>query len=324
MIERLKSLLPIAPYILIGIAIWLNVKQLIKKKKKGVVLNRDRFKIRDVRFDWAISNKLYALSFSKYFRSFIPKEDDKKTHEITAKIAEANMSEKFDYRVYTMFQLMLALGVLIFTLILAFICRYASPLLRLLFNIQALENDPINSIFIIGAAFLLMTLFIPSAILKYMCNRNRNEFIKNLPLLQLIIITQINSDRTISEILYLLGKMETYYQDVFATAYRIYLRDRGAAFEFLETAFKDTGFVDTIVVLSSLDNYSRSESVKVLKGKTDGLRQEVTALKKKKGLLRGLLSEGSVGLPFCSVMLFGALPIVNMAMSMMAEVNGLI
>lgn len=320
---QLYTFLSYAPFILLFIAFVINYDAYKSGRKKKLVLNKDRFKIRETRFDWKISNRLYAYSFMKYFRPFIPEENDKKANEITALIVEANMNEKFDYRVYTMFQLLMAVMVLLLTLLLLFMVTFAKPLLTFLFNIREFEQNPINSIVIIGAFLLLLTLFLPSAVLKYIRNHNRSEFIKNLPVLQLIVITQINSNRTISEILYLLGKMDIYHQDVFAIAYRMYLRNRTDAFEFLETAFKGTGFVDTIIILSSLDNYSRNESARVLKGKMDGLRMEVAALKKRKGLLRGLLSEGSVGLPFCAVMIFGALPIVNMAMRMMQEINGM-
>lgn len=173
----------------------------------------------------------------------------------------------------------------------------------------------------IGIILLLMAL-VPNIYLNYVANKKNEAFIGELPLVQLFLILMISSKRPIGEILYTLSKNEGRYKNIFATGYRIFLRDKDAGFNYLESAFGKTSFRDSINVLSTIEEYEKDYSVEALKSKMSTLLDDVAASKKNRGVLRGLLSEGSIALPFVAVILLGVGPILYSVLISMNSIFG--
>jgi len=130
----------------------------------------------------------------------------------------------------------------------------------------------------------------------------------------------IRSKRPIGETLYTLTKTEGRYRNIFSTGYRMFLRDKDAGFQYLESAFAKTSFRDSINVLATCDEYSREYSAESLSSKMPTLLDDVAAAKKGKGVLRGLMSEGSIALPFVAVMMLTVGPILYSVMESMNSI----
>lgn len=178
----------------------------------------------------------------------------------------------------------------------------------------------ILSVFI--GILLLMGALIPNMYLNYIAGKKKEAFIAELPLIQLFLILMIRSKRPIGEILYTLSKNEGRYKNIFSTGYRIFLRDKDAGFDYLQSAFGKSSFRDSIVVLSTAEEYEKEYSAEALQSKMPTLLDDVAASKKSRGVLRGLLSEGSIALPFVAVMLLGVGPILYSVMLSMNSIFG--
>lgn len=232
-------------------------------------------------------------------------------------IARSEMTKKLDYRAFAVLQMVLLMTALFMTVVVFLFLLQGDALFRFLFNINIEDESNLLVMSIMsGMSFLLMA-FIPNIYIGHMARKKSDAFISDLPLLQLFLILMIRSKRPIGETLYTLSKTEGRYRNIFATGYRIFLRDKDAGFNYLESAFARTSFRDSINVLATCDEYSREYSAESLSTKMSTLLDDVAAVKKNKGVLRGLLSEGSIALPFVAVMLLVVGPILYSVMKSM-------
>lgn len=272
----------------------------------------------DKPFDNIMSNTLYKWSYQKPFVWFIPETPlHPAALSRNSVIARAELTKKLDYRAFTVLQTSLLAIALVLTLIVYLFLQQGDALFRVLFNIKLAEGGNMNIItVVIGIGFVMMAFF-PNIYINYIANKKTEAFVADLPLLQLFLILMIRSKRPIGETLYTLTKTEGRYRNIFATGYRIFLRDKDAGFNYLESAFARTSFRDSIGVLASCEEYSREYSAESLTSKLPTLLDDVAAAKKSRGVLRGLLSEGSIALPFIAVMLLTVGPILYSVMSSM-------
>lgn len=277
----------------------------------------------DKPFDNSFSNLLYRLSFSKPYVWFIPETPiHPKAVSRNAVIATAEMTNKLDYRAFTVLQTSLLSLSMISTFIIYLLLRQSDFIIRFFFNIDMSEgsNTTVLSVFI--GILLLMGALVPNMYLNYIAGKKTESFIAELPLIQLFLILMIRSKRPIGEILYTLSKNEGRFKNIFSTGYRIFLRDKDAGFDYLQSAFGKSSFRDSIVVLSTAEEYEKEYSAEALESKMPTLLDDVAASKKNRGVLRGLLSEGSIALPFVAVMLLGVGPILYSVMLSMNSIFG--
>lgn len=275
----------------------------------------------DKPFDNNISNLMYQLSFSKPYVWFIPETSiHPKAVARNSVIAKAELTKKLDYRSFTVLQTSLLAFALVMTLISYLLLQQGDFVVRVFFNISMEDGSNMNIVAVFTGVLFLLLALAPNIYINSVANKKSDAFISDLPLLQLFLILMIRSKRPVGEMLYTLSKTESRYRNIFSTGYRIFLRDKDAGFNYLESAFGRTSFRDSINVLATCEEYSRDYSAESLTSKLPTLLDDVAAIKKGKGVLRGLLSEGSIALPFVAVMLLGVGPILFSVMKSMDSI----
>lgn len=312
-------LLPIAFAIFLVLVNLLSYA--IQNQKKDPRLIYD---INDAPFDNALSNKLYQMSYSSFFGSFLPESADMpKAQDQDKMFAESGFATKLNYRVFGTVQIMLFIAAFAATFLIGGIMALNPWIVKLLFNIEMAKGE-FGPFLFIGMILILLCL-VPTLFFKSKANSRHAGFIKDLPILQLFIVLMLKSQRSTAEILYTLGKTNTRYREIFDIAYRISIRSQTEAFDYLRNAFAGTAFVDTITILATSEEYSKQDSIEVLEGRIDSLIQDVENIKGEKGVIKGLLSEGSIALPMIGLMVLVVVPILIYAMNMMNTAgNGII
>lgn len=286
------------------------LKTVAKKTEKKIIMEKP--------FQDDLPNELYALSFTQPFAEAInPDENDEKVLDLEKLIAEAGLSHKVNYRVYTVILLLIALvGFGIFLLFMLMSDQLAF-MMKILLNIDAGTADPAykkNLATVIVAAICLACLM-PKMYLKNRAKRNEFHFQKDLPILQLFIILILRAKRPISELLYVLSKTETRYKELFSNAYRVYLRNEDEGFVNLKKTFRATKMASTMNVLSEFNDYSKEESLMLLENNLEDIIQETNSMKRKKDITGAVMSQGSLMFPLISAVLLGLLPLAMYGMN---------
>lgn len=287
-----------------------------KKKKKETKFQYDAL---NKPFSKTWANDLYLISFKDPVAKFLPTDDmDEKAVRTNQAIAQAGFSEMLDYRVLTTMQLLLLAIASILTALIGFLLVNSLETWCALFNLNPEEVSPMTVFAVIGCVLIFGALM-PKLYINSKARNVRTEFIKNLPILQIFLVSMIKSNRPIHDILYTLGNAETVYRTIFSNAYRIYVRDKDSAYDYLQSAFSGTGWVNSIAVLRTSERFSRDETYKTLNSQIHDLEEEVSLMKSGKRNLKSLISEGSIALPFLAVMLLGIVPVVIWAFGMVSQ-----
>ena len=259
-------------------------------------------------FDNYLSNAINELSYKPPFVWLMPENpEDEKARNIDAMINKAGFQDKMNYRVLQTSQVLLLILAVIATLVFGVFVDNSKFLFKILMNID-IEGG--MTTFVAVGVIMLLLAFVPRIYIKFKADGNHAKFISELPILQLFIILMIRSRRTVPEIFYTLSKSEMRYKPIFERAYRIFLRDRRAAFVYLRGAFDGTPITDSISVLETFDEYSKEESAQILDNQLTSIVDQVATLKKNRNVLLGLVTEGSIMLPFAAIMLLVVTPIV--------------
>lgn len=266
------------------------------------------------------SNDLYTLSYSIPFKWFVnPDENNSKVKDINRLIKEAGMQEKINYRVFTSIQIGILIISIIMFMMINLIIDNIAVLVKFLFNISmdtamASPTGHLKAKLFIGMVLLICCL-IPKIWLKNKAKNNNYYFHKDLPIIQLFVILMLRSKRTIGDVLYVLSRTNTRYKQIFETGYRIYLRNKAEGFQYIQKSFEDTKFEETIVVLSEYNEYSKSESLKILENIMKEITDYTNNLKRKNDLSKLIFSQGSLFIPFLSIILLGIVPIAVYGLS---------
>ena len=275
-------------------------------------------KMLDRPFSNDLSNELYILSFSSPFTWFInPNEENEKVKNLNKKIIDANMSNKLNYRVFTTIQLLIFFVSIVVFLIFSLFIDHSYFVFKFLFNIDLGEGSSFLSMKIAVGVILLLCTVAPSIYIKNKAHKNELDFQKNLPILQLFIILMLKAKRPLSEVIYVLSKTNTIYKGIFDTTYRIYLRDKKEGMAYLATAFENTKFLDTVIVLSEYGEYSKSDTLKVLENGLKDITEYTNNLKRKKDIKGNVLASFSLGIPYIGVGLLCAVPIISWGLNLM-------
>ena len=303
------------------LGLLVNLYVLFKQQAEAADAERNIIMTRPFKSIW--SNELYALSFSPLFANFI---NDDENHEVVLDtnkmIAEAELSDIMDYRVLTVLKIIIMLVVASVTLITFLLSDYTGPIVNFLFGFPYDGGRDMTFVYVVGIIGLFM-IIIPNRIVKSRSNKNKVGFQEDLPILQLFIVLLLGANRPIGEVMYILSKTDMRYNSIFSTAYRIYLRDRSAAFEYLRQMFNGTHFTDTIDILATYQDYSKKDSLAILKNNMKILQEDVINYKKGKNVGKNLFTEGSIALPFVALMALGVAPIIVYALGMMSSAQNL-
>lgn len=263
---------------------------------------------------WA--NKLHQLSYSIPFVWFIDeKEESPKTKDIKEKIAEANLGHMFNYRSFTTLKVGLLITSILVFLLLLVIINNGQEVMRVLFNIErnstSIGNTPdsIQKIKSITFMILIALCLAPNIILKRRAMLYKYYYLKDIPVVQLFIILMLRSKKPVSEVLFALSKINTRYKGVFETGYRIYIRNKNEGFNYIEEAFGETRFKETVNALRDLGDYSREESIKLLENNMQQIVEYNNFLKRRNDLSKLVYSQSTIAIPFIAIIVLCFIPI---------------
>lgn len=265
------------------------------------------------------SNFLYGLSYLKPFIWFInPSEEDEKVKKTQVTLNKAGLHTKLNYRSFTSLQILLLLGGIFVFILLHFSLEAWIFLVAFLFNlpIKATPESLINARLLI-AGVLMLAIMAPKMIIRMRAKRNEFMFSQDLPLVQLSIILMLRARRPIGDIFFEMSRTDNRYREIFETAYRMYVRDKSDAYEYLYRQFDGTGFEEAIKVLEQMGEFSKGQSIIVLENGLQTLIKNGQNQKRGKALAGNLASQFSMLLPFGGVILLGAVPIIAYALSML-------
>lgn len=269
-------------------------------------------------FENETSNFLHGLSYLKPFIWFInPDEEDVKVKKMQVTLNKAGLHTKLNYRSFTSLQILLLLGALFVFALLFFSLEAWIFLVAFLFNLP-IETTPeslLNARLIIAVG-LMFAMMAPQMIVRMRAKRNEFLFSQDLPLVQLSIILMLRARRPIGDIFFEMSRTENRYREIFETGYRMYVRDKNDAYEYLHRQFDGTGFEDAIQVLEQMGEFSKDESIIVLENGLQNLIKTGQDKKRGKALAGNLASQFSMLLPFGGVILLGGVPVVVYALSM--------
>lgn len=275
-------------------------------------------------FDNDYTNLAYNLSFVVPFVWFVEEDErHEKAVAINKLIEEANMKRTVDYRSFTTLQILLFLmGTVIFLILNIGLV----PIINLLaygFNLSSESLTGEGGTLLLIRSIIFSVCVLPSLLMKlYMKRRIASRevtFLKDLPLLQLFIILMLRSNATINEVLFTLSTTETAYQQMFAQAYRIYLREPAEAFDFLEDAFYHTKIIETIYMLRGFSQYAKEESIQTLENNQGEILEHTAAARKKAEASKNLFAQVSMSFPFIAVLILGGGPLVFYALQLFSS-----
>lgn len=303
----------IIPVLISALCFFLTIS-IGKVKQKNITLAQP--------FKNHTSNNLYTLSYSKGFSSFVhsnPKHKD--VVKINSLIAEAGQSHQMDYRVFSVIRiicLMIGLGLTLLTFIGT---EWVFTIIKFLFNIHVtIDNVSSESQLQFFTLILGVSLYyIPLLILKSNAKKRRFKFIKDLPVLQLFITQMLRSHNPISQVLYLMSKIDTQYKEIFAISYRIYMRNTEEGLAYLKSSFKGTKFEETVAILQDYGQYANEESIITLEHIRKDIQNQVEHINKSKAVTKLLASQGAIAIPFISIIALTFIPIIIYGNSLMSS-----
>lgn len=269
-------------------------------------------------FENETSNFLHGLSYLKPFIWFInPDEDDRKVRASQVKLNKAGLQSKLNYRSYISLQILLLFAALLLYLVLTLSLEAWIFLSAFLFNLPIEANSgSLTKVRLVLAVLLMAAMMAPSVFIGMRAKRNEFMFSQDLPLVQLSIILMLRARRPIADIFFELSRTDNRYREIFETGYRMFVRDKKDAYEYLFRQFEGTGFEEAISVLEQMGEFSKEESIKVLENGLQQLIRNGQEKKRGKALAGNLASQFSMLLPFGGVILLGGVPIVVYALSM--------
>lgn len=272
-------------------------------------------------FENETSNFLHGLSYLKPFIWFInPDEDDPKVRASQVKLNKAGLQSKLNYRSYISLQILLLFASLLLYLVLTLSLEAWIFLSAFLFNLPIEATDESLLKVRLGLAVVLMVAMIaPNIVIGMRAKRNEFMFTQDLPLVQLSIILMLRARRPIADIFFELSRTDNRYREIFETGYRMFVRDKKDAYEYLYRQFEGTGFEEAMSVLEQMGEFSKEESIKVLENGLQQLIRSGQEKKRGKALAGNLASQFSMLLPFGGVILLGGVPIVVYALSMFKD-----
>jgi len=293
--------------ILIGAIILYNGNHL----KNSPEINKQKFENK-------FFNEMYLLSFGVPFKWFVDDDErptEKSTKELKRIIELGGFNKYFTLRSYMTFKVFITFVMLLFGGVTILMIGQWHNISKWLFAIEAnaVELDLYAKAMIVSS-FVFVGL-IPNIILKSKVKKKLKNDVKDIPVLQMFIILMLRSNKTISEILYALSKIDTPHKEVFEKSYRIYLRNKVEGIAFLKKHFDDTKFVDTFNLLEDIGEYARSECIRILENNLHSIVEETTMIKRRNDMSRLIFSQASMFIPFIAIICLGALPLIIMGLN---------
>ena len=295
-------------YILVALSLGINFLCICLNKFE------DEKKTFNPIFTYKWANLLYFLSFVAPFKFFIDeKEEAPKTKEIISNLNEAHLTHLLNYRSFTVLKLSLGLIEFVLYFIIMFFVKNIHTIFYFLFKteISPVTGSNLENMYIIMALVMMFGLLIPNIIIKKRANEYAYSTLRDIPLLQMFILLMLRSNKTTSEIFYGLSKINTCYRNVFHIAYLKYMRNYNDCFDFLNEAFKNTDFQETVKIIKSLPNYSKEETIAILENQMNITISDTNNKKRGKDVSGLVLSQATVMFPFLAFCVLVLVPIAT-------------
>lgn len=303
-------------YIIAFVLLVLYIIISISNKSQKLMLNSKR------KFRGEIYNELYNYSFVSPFKYFIPeKEKDKNAVKLTEQINQAELTEKFNYRSFIVLKLMLLFfGIILFSINLLLL-ENLGPIVKFLFNVKDFAKGANLDTKILIALICICISIIPSIYLKYKAKNNLENKIKDIPVLQLFIISMYRSNRSVREILYVLGRTNTRYKEIFQSGFRIFVRDEDKGFNYINSKFKGTKFEDTLKIIRQSNDYSKSEIIRSLENNMQETIEFNNQRKQSANVTKLLYTDASFVIPFIGTACLTFVPLAIYGISLASNSN---
>lgn len=265
--------------------------------------------IKKDKFEGKFFNIINLISYSFPINVFVKEERElsKREKKIEKKINELDLGYMFDLRSFMALKFfLLFISLLIFFIAMVIIKYYNNG------SFSILEH--INYLIII---FIIP--YIPDLYLRGKEKDYEKFYYDEVIILQLFMVLLIKSNATIEDIIFAFSKMNTYHKRTFQKAYRISLRNKGEALNYLEEKFKNTMFGNSFNILSNMFKYPKKDSVRILQANLRTMEKESLNQKRKKELTKFSYSQISVVIPFLITVFLGAIPFIKYGISTMVN-----
>jgi len=278
---------------------------------------RNNPEINTQKFKKEFYNEMYLMSFGIPFKWFVD-DDDNPTEEKTKKLKKdlelAGFDQHFTLRSFMTFKVIIMMAFLLLGGLILFIMKNAHHFSKIFFNVEVAEQPLGIQTSLLVISICLFFALMPNLILKQKVKKKMKEDSKDIPVLQMFIILMLRSNKTIAEILYALSRVNTPHKKAFEKGYRIYLRNKGEGMSFLKEHFYGTRFVETFNLLEDIGEYAREECIRILENNLQSLVEETNTIKRRADLSKLIYSQASMIIPFTSILLLGAFPLVMMGL----------
>lgn len=270
-------------------------------------------RIRDLklgkRFNGGFYNFLYMLSYSIPLVYLIENDTNlaKKKDKIGENIHNLNLDDKFSPRSFITLKYLLFFFVVLMFFAVAFTLKSVTK------SFSIIDTFPF-------LAVCMLIALTPDLYLNIRRKQIKSFYENQAVLLQLFTILMVKSSATIEDILFAFSKMNTIYKEAFQEGYRICLRNKKEALNFLQERFKNYKFGDTFSILDSMYEYSKDDCVRILEANKRTMEEEVLNEQRKKAFSKFAYAQISVAIPFLSVVFLGAVPVLYYGISMMRSV----
>ena len=259
-------------------------------------------------FDGKSYNFLYKLSFAYPLNKLLDKKKalSKRERKLDQELKELDLNHKFNLRTFLALRFLLLFIPLFIMLSLILYFKYFTSGFNVANQLKWLIVP-------------VVLAYIPDAyLIKKKLDYEEFNF-NEVVILQMFMLLLIKSNSTIEDILYAFSRMETYHKRTFEKAYRISLRGKADALEFLQDKFSGTVFGSSFKILDEMFMYSKEDSVRILESNLKTIQKESLKNKTRKELTKFSYSQISVVVPFLVAILLGAMPLIQYGMDLMAS-----
>lgn len=273
-------------------------------------------------FESPFYDLLYRLSFVYPFKWFV--DDDKKLTakglQVKEELRITGMDKKYTAQSFMAYKVIMLMIALILAGLLVLILKNSSVFMTVMLGMKQTTEEAggvsNRTLIFVMSACLLIPLF-PGMGLKNKAKRALVSNTKDLPMIQMFTILMLRSNKTVSEILFALSKLNTNHKEVFERGYRIYLRNKHEGMSYLRSQFSSDRFIETFNLLEDIAEYAREECIKIMESNMKSLIDDTNTIKRKNDLSKLVYSHASMMIPFAGVLLLGAAPVIIMGVSIM-------
>ncbi|ADO59460.1 hypothetical protein [Paenibacillus polymyxa] len=288
----------------------------------GVILSlllqtksKKRLPTSDIAFESPFYHVVYRMSFGIPFKWFV--EDDRnltnKGRKTEQLLIQSGYHKKFTVQSFMAFKVLVFFtSILLIFITLGLIDKLPS-LFHWLLQVDTTriskEGVSLDMILITSILYLSFSLF-PGIILRQKAKKELVNSNKDLPILHMFTILMLRSNKTVTEILFALTKLNSYHKKVFERGYLMYLRNKHEGMEYLRSQFDNARFIEMFNLLEDIGTYAREECISIMDSNMKSLVHETNTLKRRNDITRLVYSEASMVVPFSAIILLGAAPIV--------------